>query len=497
MSTLAKRPINWLPTVILLLIISFQIITHLMWLPISTQVGQLGIPYLLSQGMSLFGNVIENRPPASAAILALCFQLFPSIEPILIVRMLNLALVVGMTLVIYMLAQKLSGSVLAGIFATIFWALWEPVFGNILFYFDTLVGALFALTVLIWLKVEAHKSNWIAPFLCGILLASATLFKQPAWASVILFALWLIWIARRGKHIPAFLLGVATIHIITIIIFMINGTLEGYLFWNFERYFGGIPNGSPLTGAIIRKLLMVNILAPAFLLHAIRSDAKRRSLWLLVGMMWLAGGATLFPNFGEIYTMGHLPLIAVMSGIVIALTVDSLSLNTLIERFKQANSTSITLVGIALAIMIGWGWTIAAAYMPAPLGRASIPAYDEFKPVAARLLELRQANDSLYILPMSDGNSQLYALTNMLPPGTWMTSHNVFLDVAGVTENLLAEWEVKPPDWIVDFPDQRHEFEPGVIPLAEFMYTHYHMVEQIEDIPFNGVAVIYRLNTSP
>ena len=79
----------------------------------------------------------------------------------------------------------------------------------------------------------------------------------------------------------------------------------------------------------------------------------------------------------------------------------------------------------------GWAWTIAATYAPGPLGRAGIPAYDEFKPLAARLEAIRQPGDTLFMLPMSDGNPQLYVLTGMLPPGTLINSHPVFLTRAG------------------------------------------------------------------
>ena len=160
--------------------------------------------------MTLYVNLIENRPPAIAAFLSLVFRLLPSVEPILIVRMLNLLLVLGLTLLIYAVARRLRQSIYAALFAMLFWALWEPVYGNLLFYFDALVGATLALTVFVWLLPEGRRTTWLAPFVCGLLLGGATLFKQPAWAGVILFGIWLIVIsARRGRQLPAYALGVA------------------------------------------------------------------------------------------------------------------------------------------------------------------------------------------------------------------------------------------------------------------------------------------------
>ncbi len=490
----AQNRLSFATSLCLIGILLVQVVTHLAWLSISTQVGQLTIPYLMSQGLPIFGRVIENRPPADAAFLALLFKLLPSIEPIFIVRALNLLLVLGLTLLIYGLARRLTASTLAGICAALFWALWEPVYGNILFYFDALVGAVFALTAFVWLMAEARKPGWLAPLLCGLLLGGATLFKQPAWAGVILFALWLIFVARRGRQLPAFVLGVLVFPLAAILIFAAQGTLDSYLFWNFSRYFSGIPNAQPLTGNIVRKFLLTNVLAFAFLLQIPRSDQPRQRA--LVGALWLAGGATLLPNFSEIYVMGHLPLLSVMSGSVIASVIDFEAIRAPMRWLRRASMTSITLTGLALALAVGWGWTIAVTYVPNPLGRAQIPAYDEFRPVAAQLLALRQPDDTLFVLPMSDGNAQLYELTGMLPPGTFVNSHAVFLNVPSMTETLLAEWSAHPPDLIVDFPDLHAEFAPGVTPLVEFMQTNYHAVEQIDDVPFNGDAIIYRLNES-
>ena len=469
-----------------------QVVTHLAWLSISTQVGQLTIPYLMSRGLPIFSRVIENRPPADAALLALLFRLLPSIEPIFIVRALNLLLVLGLTLLIYGLAKRLTASTLAGIGAALFWTLWEPVYGNILFYFDALVGAVFALTVLVWLMAEARRPGWLAPLLCGLLLGGATLLKQQAWAGVILFALWLIFGARRGRQLPAFVVGVLVFPLAAILMVAVQGTLDNYLFWNYSRYFSGIPNAQPLTGNIVRKFLLTNILAFAFLLQIPRRDQPRQHA--LVGTLWLAGGAMLLPNFSEIYVMGHLPLLSVMSGCVIASIVDFEAVRAPIRWLRGASTTSITLTGLALALALGWGWTIAVTYVPNPLGRASIPAYDEFRPVAARLTALRQPDDTLFVLPMSDGNSQLYALTGMLPPGTFVNSHAIFLNVSSVDEMLLAEWAIHPPDLMVYFPQLQSEFEPGVLPLIGFMQAHYHAVDQIDDVLFNGDAIIYRLN---
>src|SRR5215212_599092 len=86
---------RWVAPIILAGVLVVQAVTHLAWLPISTQVGQMAIPWLMSRGMTIYGNLIENRPPAIAGLISLLMRLLPSIEPILIVRALNLLLVLA------------------------------------------------------------------------------------------------------------------------------------------------------------------------------------------------------------------------------------------------------------------------------------------------------------------------------------------------------------------------------------------------------------------
>ena len=97
--------------------------------------------------MALFGDIWEQHAPGSSLFGAVAQALLP-IEPALLIRLLNTALVMALTLLIYQLAQKLSGMPSAGILAALVWAWWEPVYGNIMLYFDTLL-ALCALLALI------------------------------------------------------------------------------------------------------------------------------------------------------------------------------------------------------------------------------------------------------------------------------------------------------------------------------------------------------------
>ncbi|MCS7071168.1 MAG: hypothetical protein NZM00_06660, partial [Anaerolinea sp.] len=397
---------------------------HLVWLPVSTQVGQLAVPWLMNAGLRLYDDLIENRPPLVAALVALTLRL--PLEPITAVRLLHIVLLIVTALVIYRLATRLrAGDERAGLAALVVWCIWQPVYGNILFYFDTINGLLTAAAVLIGI---------------GLLLGLTALVKQPGWAVIGAAGLWFI-IYREFWAAFVYAISALLPSAAAAIFFALSGDLASYWYWtvtfNLSR---NIQTGSLPTGGFLRKLLLTDLLVLPFAALTPRPAPRAHGLALL---LWGAALVSLLPHFGEVYVTAHLPLTAALSGVVIA------ALWEAFPRIKPVEAQRI-LLGGALVIGIGVAYTAASAYVPGPLGPGRAPAYDEFLPLAQELRARRAPGDTLYVLPMLDGNPQLYPLTDMLPPGLWVNGHAQFLSVPDLVERLLREWAERPPTWIVD-----------------------------------------------
>ncbi|GAB4575037.1 MAG: hypothetical protein Kow0077_24580 [Anaerolineae bacterium] len=85
--------------------------------------------------------------------------------------------------------------------ALLFWAVWEPVYNNIMFYYDALVGISLVLAVLVWFMLQKRFYQHLSPFVTGMILGGATLLKQHAWMGVFLFGLWLVVVYwNRGAY---------------------------------------------------------------------------------------------------------------------------------------------------------------------------------------------------------------------------------------------------------------------------------------------------------
>ncbi|MBI1257172.1 MAG: hypothetical protein GC204_06850 [Chloroflexi bacterium] len=485
---LTERNIQRLTITFVIVTMLVQIVTHLGWLSISAHSGQVAIPWMMNQGRTMFGDLLEQHAPGVTVVAALAMRLLPMVEPILVTRLLNLLLVLAMTVLIFALARSLTGN-LGSVIATLMWFWWEPVYGNILFYFDTVVGALAMLVVLLWIALAPRKPGWLAPLVAGFLMGTATVAKQHAWAAVVLFALWLFLYERR--RLGVFIAAVLVLPLAMIGVVALQGNLQNYLYWNWQFNFSGLMSTIIPTGDFIRKLVFSNSFVPPFLLLAL---ARRNKLLLLIVLMWLAGAADLVPSFGELHEMVQLPFACVMGGMVLATLMPELKS---VRLRRDAPIANMALVGLVSALLLGWLWTGAVVYVPSPLGRAGIPAYDELKPVAAALEQVSQPGDTLFVLPETDSTPQLHLLTGMLPPGTWVKGWYWYLEAPGMADQLLNEWSVHPPSEMVYFPDLILSGHQGMERLEDFMKSHYTPVETVKDVLFHGDGIIYRLNGSP
>ncbi len=467
---------------LLFLLLVLQVLTHGFWLSPAVHSGQLAIPWMMNEGKVLFHDIWEQHAPGSS-LLEAAAQRLVNIDPALLVKLLNTLLVAALTVLIYLLAQRLTGMASAGLLAALFWAWWEPVYGNVMLYFDTLL-ALFALAALLVLFKNSERVSQRQIFIAGLLMGAATLFKQHAWLALAIMGLWLLLTERRWRIVLLFAAGALLLPLLQWVALSAQGSLESYVYWNWEFNLSGKMDGVPLDGDLFRKLLLSNLLVFPFALFAFREGHKRK---LLLVLTWLAALIVLYPRFGEIHAMGHLPFAAVMSGIVLAKLLPSLA-----DR-PNWDAPRVVLAGLAIGIGIGWFWTGAASYLHIPLGPGSILAYDEFRTLAADLKDNAEAGDTLFVLPETDSTPQLHPLTELPPPGTWVKGWRWYFLPSFVLKTLLQQWETNPPTWIVIFPDLILEDNAGIGVLLQVVEARYERRFIADDIYGHGRPEVYRL----
>jgi hypothetical protein len=467
----------------LILVVLFQGFTHLFWLSPSTHSGQIAIPWMMNRGRVLFGDIWEQHAPGSSLLGALAQSIIP-LEHDLLIKLLNTILVVAITLLVYQLATKLSQNGSAGMLSVLVWVWWEPVYGNVMFYFDTLL-ALCILQALVVYFHHHNKPTLPQIIIIGLLMGLATLFKQHAWLAVGCFGLWLVIVHRHPRIWIPYGLAVLVIPVIQWGLLASQGLLESYVFWNWGFNLSGYMDGVPLDGDFFRKLLLSNLLVFPFMFIALRRENRR---YLLLVLMWLATLTVLYPRFGEIHGMGHLPFMAVMSGMVLAWLIPDLN------TWRTWDIPRQVIAGLAIAIGIGWFWTGAVSYIPTQLGAGAVLAYDEFRGLVAELQPLIDTDDTLFVLPETDSTPQLHPMTGMMPPTTWIKGWNWYFEPDFVLPTLHDNWDSIPPTWVIVFPDLVASGTPGITQLLERVEAQYSLTLTVDEVFLHGVAEVYRLD---
>lgn len=465
----------------LLAIILFQSLTHMLWLSLSTHSGQVAIPWMMNNGMTLFGDIWEQHAPGSSLLGALAQSLLP-LEPDLLIKLLNTLLVIVITVLVYRLATRLTKNPTAGIISALIWAWWEPVYGNVMVYFDTLLALCVMIALVIYVSRD-DKPTLAQVIGIGLVMGLATIFKQHGWLAVGMFGVWLLIVHRDPKVWIPYGLAALVMPVIQWGVLLSQGLFDSYVFWNWTFNLSGYMDGVPLDGDFFRKLLLSNTLVFPFILIAFRRENRR---WLLIALMWLSTLVVLYPRFGEIHGMGHLPMTAVMSGVVLAGLLPELATWRVWDVPRQV------IAGLAVAIGIGWLWTGAVSYIPTQLGAGAVLAYDEFRPLVVRLLPEVRPNDTLFVLPETDSTPQLHPMTGMMPPPTWVKGWNWYFEPDFVLPTLISDWDSDPPAWIIVFPDLIPSGQPGIDELLAIVEEEYSLVYVAEDIFLHGDAELYR-----
>lgn len=467
---------------VVLILLVFQFVTLQFWLTLSAHSGQTTIPWMMNEGRVLFGTILEQHAPATSLISAFANTLSP-FDVGITARLLNTILMMLITLAVYRLASHYGKSTFAGIIAAGIWILLAPVFGNVLFYFNTLLVGCIVWALVTWISYEAQPVWWKL-VLVGLLFGLSTLAKQQGWACVGVFGLWLLFTRRSFKETVLFGCSALLLPSLVIAIITMQGNLDNYIYWNWTFNFSGLMDSVPLESNFFRKLLIANAFVPAFFLIWFRS--KQQHIWLLF-LLYLTLLIPLYPRFGESAAVTHIPFVAIMSGIVIQHYLG----NKPQIFLKTAENSDLIVLGLTMSIGLGWLWMGGVMYIRSDV---LTPGYDEFAPIVDVLNEISTDGDTLFVFPETDSTPQLHPLSNMLPPQTWIKGWRWYLEAPTIVDILIAEWSESPPDFVVVFPELVVPSQPQIDPLLDILDNNYALIIELPNITLHGNVIIYRFD---
>lgn len=449
--------------------------------PLSIHLGQGAVPWLMAHNRVLYQTILEHRPPLTAWMVYAVQPLFQG-DSLLTVLVLHTLLVMSITLLVFWLAQR-TMIPYAGTLAIVYYALLNPVFNPVAFYFEVVQGLFYGVVLLLIMKSTPAK--WEL-FWAGVMLGLAFFTKQQAVVVSGWVLVWTWWNNRTWRDTAACAAGIALPVIVIWGGYVVTGRWDDYYYWNFTF---NVQHGQDAlllpTGDFLRRMILTQGWLFPLALMALKQ--RNKSYWLLVGI-GLAAQATQYPRSSELHAGAALPVVSIAFGIVAA------SLLPKSWNWREWTSETLLATSILALVLAAILTNVATRFIPSPAGFQAILGQSEFDGITAWLDDQADQNDTLYILPASDSTAQLHPLTGLAPPGTWAIGNQYGHAPPFVTERLLAEWQIAPPTWLIWFPAMTDEVSPVYFQsLFDFMEAHYKPVMQFDDLPFYGDAIVYRV----
>lgn len=196
-------------SVITVLVVTI-VLQALVLFPMSIQLGQSTVPWLMGHGFVLYRDILEHRPPLSAWIVALIQPLLGG-DTFFTLRLLHLLTVLATVVLIYAVTGRLSKSRGAATIAIVYYTALQVVFVNIAFYFEVILGLLFIGVIYLLVQPSHGQAGgrgaiWRA-VAAGVLLSLAFFSKQQAVLAIAFVVLWCLWNKMPAARLAALLLG--------------------------------------------------------------------------------------------------------------------------------------------------------------------------------------------------------------------------------------------------------------------------------------------------
>ena len=427
------------------------------------------------QGLLLYRDIFDHKPPLIYLIAALSGSLFWFKTVLLVVN--SVSIVVFWKLAVLVFKNKSKPVFLSSLIFTLLTTL-PFIEGNLV---NSEVLMLLPTLFSFYLVADPVKNTPRRTFLAGLVFSLSVLLKVPGIFDV--FAVGFFWVIsirnrksfiRVVKHSAALFLGIAIPIFVSVLYFAVQGALLAY--WeagwsqNFNyisRWVGGGASGQ--SGLVWRVVVLVGIMA---VLAVLRRFFSPRVLFLCVWFVFSLFAALLSGRPYPHYLIQVVPSFCLLLGV--------LGFGLFRERFLPI--PFFILLSVSVLYYKFYYYPTGSYYknfISFSLGQKTkdeyLAAYDK-KTLRTYSLATLIANrtgedDRVFIWGTAP---EVYALSRRVPPIKYVTSFHL-VDF-GNTGEALSTFQKNKPKYIVLLPEENRSF-PG---LSAFINTNYVYIESVD-----------------
>ena len=446
-------------------------------------------PYLIAHGFIPYNHIEDPRAPLLPQLLAWLQPFFAGNAPHT-ARMVHLVAVMVIIMLVLGWLYRVKGwwATIAGGF---FFLAWFNAFGYwAIFYYEILLAPLFFVVFLLLMSIKEKRSVWYI-ILIGFLVAVGILIKQQTGILALLVVVWLMLLGSMPKetslsrwHPIAFLVIGLFLPIVAYGFYYWHqgGDFGEWFYWNVTYIFSGpyrIQGGLLPSLATVRQLLPALVPVVPYVVGTVFAPkdvglSRSRRWWLLIFM--LAASIFLYPRYSGRHWAAAFPFLAAIAGIVCADIVDVVC----------QKPSKVFQWGLSSAFVLWWFLQAVFIYGPQILQPQPliISEYSTLIPLANTLRPRLPVAGGLVLLPLDEGNANLYYLLGQLPPRYQMDFYPWFISDR-TSQKWLDAVEEEKPQTLIYFRD-RFDLANYSPQILEYMELHYKVVDTI---PWEGSEV--------
>lgn len=439
-------------------------------------------PWLLTQGFVSYRDIVDQHEAGLPIVLSLLLRIVS--DPAALIKWTFIGLLVATTCLVY-LAGRCTFGENTGRAATLFFTVWVPIIHQERLWYENVLAPLYVSAYALW--PGDLRTSPMRVIGAGTVVGVAVAVKQHAWAVVALYTLWAVGLTMlchgsarpRFRLAGLFWLGLAVPVTAYASYIVTSGVLAEYVKWAWVHNLGfpALAGKAP-TGTDLVTLAALSAPVGALLLGTIRTvqdgaTSAPRDAFLIT--MALAASVTAYPRFERLHLMATLPLLSVIFARSMTIFLDAAYTP---ERIRWRLSKPAYDL-ICLILLFG-----ALGYTSQRLARAGpqrLIAYDELIPIAKRLAAVTSRDERVLVFPDDEGTSNIYVLSQRLPPGFWTYVYPWYI-TDEVVRKIMDRLEADRVRVVVYFPDRGVDSKQFAELLA-YIQQHY---EQTESLPWKG-----------
>lgn len=407
----------------------------------------VSFPYLLQNGFVIYKDFIHVYPPLLTFILYLFFNIVG--YKIVAIKVAVWAFILIGDFILYLIAKKLLSYDKYILFPLILYVFLQTFLEGNMLWFDT------ALTVPVLIFTYCVlNSRWNGAIVSVIALC---LLKQNA---VFIFAGFFFYLVFRQQWKilkKLVLISFVSLFILLVYLGLQNSFRQAFewVVWYPSRFWTSFPGYIQMSLTKHQILTVILISIPALFLFIKRKGG-------IVSFLFILSLMGVYPRFSFFHFQ---PALAV--GAVCFL---------LLIKYCKVNYLLVLIVATLSTIYIIKPFLVTATASDTRFFSESEISLSE------KLKKTIPSNSRVYLLNIP---SQMYVLTNTLPPKPWVDNYGWYFEMPGEQDQMLRVWKENPPTYIVWKEKMAGNwYDPGVYEpqmVVSYIQTYYEQRWKIEN----------------